>query len=82
MTRTERWRILIATWLRRLADRLDLPPIEDGLVCEARALCALQDRDWPDRSGEAKRHQVYAALLKLFPSRTKREISKAIEDAL
>lgn len=41
-----------------------------------------QDTRWPERSGEAKRHQVYAAALKAAPDISKRAIARAIEAAL
>ena len=34
------------------------------------------------RSGEAKRHQVYARLIKDFPETSHRVLARAIEDAL
>ena len=78
---------LIASWLRRLADYLDPPLIPAApdlgpLLARAVALAAEQDARWPDRDGEAKRHQVYAALIKAFPGESKRVIARAIEDAL
>lgn len=41
-----------------------------------------QETRWPERSGEAKRHQVYAAAVKAAPTVSKRAISQAIEGAL
>jgi len=38
--------------------------------------------DSENQSGEWKRHQVYSRLLKEFVNENKREISKAIEEAL
>lgn len=78
---------VIAAWLRRLADRLDPPvapvaPDLGPLLARAVALVAEQEARWPDRDGEAKRHQVYAALIKAFPGESKRVIARAIEDAL
>lgn len=71
----------IALWLRRLADWCD-PPRVHPVVSIARLLCDEQERYWPERSGEAKRHQVYAALMKRFPGESKRVIARAIEAAL
>lgn len=51
------------------------------LVLRAVELVTAQD-DVEGRSGEAKRHQVYAALQKEFPNVSKRAISRAIETAL
>lgn len=42
-------------------------------------------REWedhPELSGEAKRHQVYARMIKRFPEAPKRDIAKAIEFAM
>ena len=56
---------------------VDLDP---ALRARIEALTALQEI--PGLSGEAKRHQVYARLIKDFPRMTRREISLAIEVAL
>jgi hypothetical protein len=53
----------------------------DALFEAAKALVA-QQQQWPDRSGEAKRHQVYAALLKAHPTAQRRAVALAIEAAL
>lgn len=50
-------------------------------LARARALVAAADA-LKDASGEYKRHQVYARLLKEFPRESKRAISRAIEEAL
>ena len=77
-------------FLRWLLAWLDPPPQSvivlpvpiDALLEQARALTQAQQRDYPDRSGESKRHQVYSALTKAFPGRTHRQIARAIEAAL
>lgn len=75
-----------AQQLRRLADWLDPPPPVrtslSPLEFRAVALTQWQDGHWPDRDGEAKRHQVYAQLVKEWPDTSRREISRAIETAL
>ena len=48
----------------------------------ARALALVHETDGWDASGEAKRHRVYAQLLKEFPALSKRQVSLAIELAL
>lgn len=61
-----------------------------GMVCYAPPDAALFAAAQPlvarveplPQSGEWKRHQVYAALLKQFPATPKRVIARAIEDAL
>lgn len=76
----------LASWLRHLADRLDPPvvvpvPVSPLSVYEQAALVLINDQQarWPDRSGEAKRHQVLARLLKDFPSARERDLAFAIE---
>lgn len=48
------------------------------------ASATLLTTDWNDRqaSGEYKRHQVLASLMKAFPTRSHRDIALAIEAAL
>lgn len=79
----------LARWLRALATWVDVPvglpaaaPNLEPVVILARTLVQEQETRWPDRSGEAKRHQVYAQLLDAFPETPKRALSRAIEDAL
>lgn len=74
-----RW---LAQGLRRVADWLDPAPDRGPLVTRARVLCDLEDAIRGPGFGEAKRHQVYARLLKDFPEVPKRAIARAIEDAL
>jgi hypothetical protein len=71
-----RWLKIVLTWLEG-------PPVQgsDPVLAIARTLVRMQ-QTWPDRSGEAKRHQVYASLLKTFPDATPRRLSRVIEDAL
>ncbi len=82
MLRLRRW---LASQLRALARWIDEPvPVVplDALTQHAQVLIHEQETRWPERSGEAKRHQVYAALIDAFPGVSKRAISRAIEDAL
>lgn len=74
----------LARWLRALATWVDVPPAlpADAVLTLARTLVQEQETRWPDRSGEAKRHQVYAALLEMFPATPKRTLSRVIEAAL
>ena len=79
---------MIARWLRRLADWLDPPvrtpevvisdPFRDvtaGLIAEA-------ERRFGAGFGDAKRRDVYAALMKRFPQARKRDLAYAIERVL
>lgn len=79
----------IAEWLNELADWLDpvppggflmLPVKLDALFDAAKEL--VEQIDVQDQTGEWKRHQVYAQLLKAFPERGKRAVALAIEAAL
>lgn len=62
MTTLRRWIVILC---RLVLARLDPPPALDDVTARATALIAEQEAI-PDRSGEAKRHQVYARLLKTF----------------
>lgn len=71
----------IARFLRRLAEWLD--PQHDPVVLErARALAAQAEVVFGPGFGEAKRHMVYARLIKDFPDKTRRFLSRLIEDAV
>ena len=55
------------------------PALPDALVVRARRL--VSEQEGQPSSGESKRHQVYARLLKEFPASLKREAALAIEQA-
>jgi len=57
------------------------PPDGQVIVGMAASLCHAVDKT-PDVSGEFKRHQVYARLIKLYPNAPRRVLSLAIELAL
>lgn len=76
----------LARWVRLLLNWLDPTTVEapppdvstmagmaDALVRAANDLAV---------DGEYKRHRVYARLIKTYPAIPKRELSRAIEDAL
>lgn len=48
-------------------------------IGKAKELCQQQAEQYPDRSGEAKRHAVYARLIKEFPQAPHRDLSWAID---
>lgn len=58
-----------------------IPVPADDLLDRARVLTQAQE-SYAGRSGEAKRHQVYAQLWKEFPERSKRQMARTIEAAL
>ena len=71
----------IAYYLRRLAEWLD--PLSDPTVLSrARELTQEWESKLGAGFGEAKRHQVYARLIKEFPEKSKRQLSAIIEAAL
>ena len=77
----------IKRWLVRFGNflvRLGTEPVvhDDPLMLLAIKLTKRQQDNWPDRDGECKRAAVYAQLVNTFPTRSKREISVAIEEAL
>ena len=76
--------VRLAVWLRAIADVCDPPPNpqESPYLALARLLVVEADKRLGQGFGEAKRHQVYAALIKTFPSASKRELARVIEDAL
>lgn len=76
--------IKLALWLlkRYAEEHLHLLVPQDALLASAKDLVQAQQAQYPERSGEAKRHQVFAALLKDFPDAKARSVALAIEAAL
>lgn len=76
----------IVGWLRSLAAWLEggecliLYVPKDALYMRAVVLCA--EAESYGTAGEQRRHQVYARLLKEFPTRSKRTVALAIEAGL
>lgn len=82
---TLKFKVWVVAVLTRLlnwinSDELIIKVARDELYHAAVDLVA--SHDLFEISGEAKRHQVYAHLLKAFPSSPKRTIALAIEAAL
>lgn len=80
----KRWLRRFAQWLlHRLGGTVcsggHWPALPEALVLRARRL--VSDQEGQPSSGESKRHQVYARLLKEFPMAAKREAALAIEQA-
>lgn len=71
----------IVAWLRWVLVRLD-PVADPALLAAASALIADAERTFGRGFGEAKRHAVYAGLIKAYPTHAKRDLSRVIEDAL
>jgi hypothetical protein len=67
-----------------LLNWVDPPPavVADPLFCAAKALTEQWEAALGAGYGEAKRHQVLAALAKQYPDLSKRTLAQAIEDAL
>jgi hypothetical protein len=61
---------------------LAIPSSAKSLLSDAGIIVKFQDRDHAQESGEWKRHQCYAALIKKFPQSGKRDIALAIELAV
>ena len=55
------------------------PMLPDGLLDRATVLAADVDTRYPTGYGEAKRHDVYARLVKEFPRASRRSIGLAVE---
>ena len=75
--------LFLANLLRQLANWLvppipEPPPVEDPALWRVRELVSAQESAGGP-SGEYKRHQVYARLLKEFPERRKRDLAYLIE---
>lgn len=66
---------------RRPCVKAHIPEMDTVLLERARVLVDEQEF-YVDRSGEGKRHAVYARLLKDFPDTPRRTLSLAIEYAL
>ena len=71
----------IGAWLRRLAEWVD-PTLWDEIDETAERLARAAEEAHGAGFGEAKRHQVYARLIKVYPTVSKRLLSRAIEDAV
>lgn len=56
--------------------------VHDDVLQRAVSLTQLYERQYGAGFGEAKRHQVYARLMKEFPTIKRRTLSVAIERAL
>lgn len=82
----QQWLVIAAKWiLARYAPQAEaivLTVAKDALFLAAQALAQEQQDQYPERSGESKRHQVFAALLKAHPDAPKRAVALAIEAAL
>ncbi len=80
------WMIHAGLWLARLggwelpAPSAPAPLVPGPVLAQARALTWAIDAS--PMGGEAKRHAVYAQLIKLFPAVSKRDLALAIELAL
>ena len=73
----------IAVFLRKIAEWLDPIPLAAPIpASRVQELMDEQDARWNDRSGEAKRHQVLARLVKEFPTVRERELGLIIEQLM
>lgn len=74
------WLIRIGLWLARLGGWM--PPSPEPMLSTARELVREQQVRWPDRDGETKRAAVYRSLLNIYPAASRRDVSRAIEEAV
>lgn len=68
----------IANTLHKIAAKIDVDPSD----LRGRTVQLVQEAELLDASGEYKRHQVYARLIKEFPLAAKREIAFCIEETV
>lgn len=77
---------MIARWLRRLADWLDPPPppkrVRTPYADTTRLFMEQAEIRLGPGFGDAKRRDVYAALMKVFPQARKRDLAYAIEQIM
>ena len=85
MEQLRRWCVAVGLWLVRLGgqETLTVPRAVLELLPPARLACAtIEVAVDPATSGEYKRAQVYAMLIKRYPTARRRHIALAIELAL
>lgn len=78
---------LIARFARWLLQRTGQPPcarcnVPDAYVAQAQRFVADSEAYYPSGWGEAKRHAVYARMLKAFPTARHQDLGLAIELAV
>ena len=92
------WRQWVSAWLHRVADRIWIEdpvvvepappmagicvPVDFPALLRARFLVVQNESARPEASGEAKRHDVYARLIKDFPDVSKHVLANVIQIAL
>lgn len=74
------WCAALGGWTPPVCARPHAP--ETQLLVTARRLVAWAEETFPDTSGEHKRHQVYARMLRLHQNASHRDAALAIELAL
>lgn len=89
MSMIKRWMVQLGEWLIYMGSEPGTVtgsdndyPEDDPLYDLACVLTAQQERNWPERDGECKRAAVYQQMTNSYPWRKKRDVSRAIEDAL
>jgi hypothetical protein len=88
----KRWLVRLGLWLARLGgwEESEIRGIVKGgryviphdILDVARRAVKEQNERWNDMDGETKRAAVYRTLLNVFPGRSKRILSMAIEEAI
>ena len=74
------WLAGLGGWTPPICERAHAP--DTPLLISARIWTAWAEETFPDTSGEHKRHQVYARLLRIYPDARRRDVALAIELAL
>jgi len=74
------WLASLGGWVPPICDRAHAPATP--MLISARIWTAWAEETFPGTSGEHKRHQVYARLLRIYPDAPRRDVALAIELAL
>lgn len=76
----KRWLVRLGLWIAKQGGwRAD---ISEPIMDAARQYVQEQQQKWPDRDGETKRAAVYRTLVNIFPTASRRDLARAIEEAI
>lgn len=76
----KRWLVRFGLWLARVNGWMS--PTPEPMLSTARQLVVEQNTRWPERDSETKRASVYRSLINIYSTASKRELSRAIEEAV
>lgn len=75
-----KWLVKLGLWIAKQGGWCsDIP---GPIMSAARRYVREQQNSWPDRDGETKRAAVYRTLVNIFPTASRRDIARAIEEAV